>query len=165
MGRCMAMRRTVLMFSKLGGETTEKQIKKTSVWGYDRGLSRLILAKTPGKYLYLSSRPLSFCALCTLHSFLPGRSDTPIHPRPSPHAPAHLHTHPLAFLTSSQNSLVILLSGRIPQSQRNRFTIYQNRRRVIIKHYYQLPLPFVPPPPFPFLLLFPLASPWSYRLD
>jgi len=33
--------RTVLMFSKLGGETTEKHTKKTSVWGYDNGRSRL----------------------------------------------------------------------------------------------------------------------------
>ena len=33
--------RTVLIFSKLGGETTEKHTKKTSVWGYDNGRSRL----------------------------------------------------------------------------------------------------------------------------
>jgi hypothetical protein len=30
-----------LMFSKLAGEVREKQSKKTSVWGYDNGRSRL----------------------------------------------------------------------------------------------------------------------------
>lgn len=33
----------VRTFSKLGGETNEKQTKKTSVWGYDNGRKRLEL--------------------------------------------------------------------------------------------------------------------------
>lgn len=32
------------MFSKLGGETTEKHSKKTSVWGYDKGRRRLLVS-------------------------------------------------------------------------------------------------------------------------
>jgi hypothetical protein len=36
--------RTVLIFSKLGGETTEKQTRKTSVWGYERGRRRLVVS-------------------------------------------------------------------------------------------------------------------------
>ena len=32
-----------LMFSKLAGEVREKQSRKTSVWGYDSGRSRLFM--------------------------------------------------------------------------------------------------------------------------
>lgn len=35
-----APRAFAFTLSKLGGDTTEKQIKKTSVWGYERGRKR-----------------------------------------------------------------------------------------------------------------------------
>jgi hypothetical protein len=45
--RVQGERLTVLIFSKLGGETTEKQTRKTSVWGYERGRRRLLVSFYP----------------------------------------------------------------------------------------------------------------------